>query len=219
MRSQSSSIVNSPHNLSASGPGTIRAATRAGGLHLLPHPPQRPPVQPLWNRNMPAAAYTLYSSNSLQAKPGQPTGSSKLCLSCHDGTIALGSVLSRDQPIAMAGGMTTLPPGHVQPGHRPVGRPPDLVPLRRQPRHARPQDPTRRRRCRRHSGSTTTRSCSARRCHDAAQQHVRQVPGDGQPQLAALQVVPPAAGAPTSPPTTSARPATSRTPRRARRTC
>jgi predicted CXXCH cytochrome family protein len=61
---------------------------------------------------MPVSAYTVYSSNSLQAKPGQPTGSSKLCLSCHDGTIALGSVLSRGQPIQMAGGITTLPPGN-----------------------------------------------------------------------------------------------------------
>lgn len=29
------------------------------------------------------------------AAPGQPTGSSKLCLSCHDGTVALGSVQNR----------------------------------------------------------------------------------------------------------------------------
>src|SRR5690606_17606262 len=42
---------------------------------------------------------------------GQPTGNSKLCLSCHDGTIALGNVVSRHQPIMMAGGITTLPPG------------------------------------------------------------------------------------------------------------
>jgi predicted CXXCH cytochrome family protein len=69
------------------------------------------PTQPLWNRNVLPAAYKPYASNSLDAKPGQPTGSSKLCLSCHDGTIALGNVVSRDQPILMAGGMTTIPPG------------------------------------------------------------------------------------------------------------
>ena len=53
------------------------------------------PMQPLWNRNMPVSAYRVYSSSSLVSAPGQPTGSSKLCLSCHDGTIALGSILSR----------------------------------------------------------------------------------------------------------------------------
>ena len=68
------------------------------------------PAQPLWNRQLPMTAYTVYSSPSLAALPGQPTGSSKLCLSCHDGTIALGRVLSRQQTIAMAGGMITIPP-------------------------------------------------------------------------------------------------------------
>src|SRR5207253_719240 len=39
-----------------------------------------------------------------------------LCLSCHDGTIALGNVLSRTSPIPMAGGITTMPynsPGYI----------------------------------------------------------------------------------------------------------
>jgi predicted CXXCH cytochrome family protein len=43
--------------------------------------------------------------------PGQPNGSSILCLSCHDGTIALGDVLSRSTAIAMSGGVTTIPTG------------------------------------------------------------------------------------------------------------
>ncbi len=111
-RAQPTSIVNSPHNLSASGPGEVRAMAE-GEICIFCHTPHNAaPVQPLWNRNVPVNAYTVYSSSSLQAKPGQPTGASKLCLSCHDGTIAVGSVLSREQPIAMAGGITTLPPGH-----------------------------------------------------------------------------------------------------------
>lgn len=110
-RAQVTSIMNSPHNLSAMGPGRIRAATE-GEVCVFCHTPHNSsPVQPLWNRMLPASAYTVYSSNSLVASPGQPTGSSKLCLSCHDGTIAIGSVLSREQPIAMVGGITTLPPG------------------------------------------------------------------------------------------------------------
>ncbi|MDD5458005.1 MAG: cytochrome c3 family protein [Phycisphaerae bacterium] len=44
---------------------------------------------PLWNHKLSSAVYKIYESTSLDAKVGQPTGSSKLCLSCHDGTIAL----------------------------------------------------------------------------------------------------------------------------------
>jgi predicted CXXCH cytochrome family protein len=113
---QQNSIINSAHNLSVSGPGAIRAASEQEVCIFCHTPHNASPVQPLWNRSTPVNAYTVYSSSSLQAKPGQPTGSSKLCLSCHDGTIAVGSVLSREQPIAMAGGMTTLPPGHANLG-------------------------------------------------------------------------------------------------------
>lgn len=112
LRGQNSSVVVSPHNLSASGPGTIRATSEQQVCIFCHTPHNASPIQPLWNRSIPVAAYTPYTSSSLQATPGQPTGTSKLCLSCHDGTIAPGSVLSREQPIAMAGGMTTLPPGH-----------------------------------------------------------------------------------------------------------
>ena len=105
------SIVNSPHNLSVSGPGTVRAAGTSDVCIFCHTPHNATPVQPLWNRALPTSSYKTYTSNSLKAKPGQPTGTSKLCLSCHDGTIALGSVNSRKQPIEMAGGITTLPPG------------------------------------------------------------------------------------------------------------
>mgnify|MGYP000123684141 CR=1 FL=1 len=55
-------------------------------------------VSPLWNRKLSEETYTPYSSLSLDAETirgsvlGQPGGSSKLCLSCHDGTLAIGSV-------------------------------------------------------------------------------------------------------------------------------
>jgi predicted CXXCH cytochrome family protein len=47
---------------------------------------------PLWNHDADmTTVYTLYSSATLQATPGQPTGVSKLCLSCHDGVTAIDS--------------------------------------------------------------------------------------------------------------------------------
>lgn len=45
----------------------------------------------LCNRKMSTAVYTVYSSSSLKNTPQQPRGPSKLCLSCHDGTIAIDS--------------------------------------------------------------------------------------------------------------------------------
>lgn len=45
-------------------------------------------AEPLWNHQLTAASFTLYSSPTLDAVPEQPGGKSKLCLSCHDGTVA-----------------------------------------------------------------------------------------------------------------------------------
>lgn len=45
---------------------------------------------PLWNHQLSTATYTMYSSPTLDAEvAGQPSGISKLCLSCHDGTVAV----------------------------------------------------------------------------------------------------------------------------------
>jgi len=47
---------------------------------------------PLWNHEVTATAtFTLYNTGTFDGSGtiGQPDGSSKLCLSCHDGTVAL----------------------------------------------------------------------------------------------------------------------------------
>lgn len=48
---------------------------------------------PLWNHKTTAATFQLYASPTFNAGStiGQPSGTSKLCLSCHDGTVALDS--------------------------------------------------------------------------------------------------------------------------------
>jgi len=48
-------------------------------------------VAPLWNHKNSTATYALYTSTTLKAVIGQPGGLSKLCLSCHDGTVAVDS--------------------------------------------------------------------------------------------------------------------------------
>jgi len=58
---------------------------------------------PLWNRNAPTGGFKHYSSPTLAlddaamvgaSEYGQPSGSSRLCLSCHDGVTALGAVFT-----------------------------------------------------------------------------------------------------------------------------
>lgn len=74
---------------------------------------------PLWNHTLSTATYKTYSSPSLNVSIGEPSASSKACLSCHDGTVALnafggstgtstfmvsdarlGSDLSNDHPVS-----------------------------------------------------------------------------------------------------------------------
>lgn len=107
----SQSVVNTVHNLSASGPGTIKAVSESEVCIFCHTPHNSKPAAPLWNRNDPGATYILYSSSTVQSVPGQPDGSSTLCLSCHDGTIALGNVLSRSSDISFSAGITKMPPG------------------------------------------------------------------------------------------------------------
>ena len=96
-------VVNTKHNLSATGPGTVKATGEAEVCIFCHAPHDGSSVTPLWNRTLPALVYVPYSSSTLQATPGQPTYDSKLCLSCHDGTIALGAVISRETPIVVSG--------------------------------------------------------------------------------------------------------------------
>lgn len=68
------------------------------------HTPHRSSGEgPLWNRAASNRTFTQFSSSSLAiddaalkdaADYGQPTGSSRLCLSCHDGVTAIGAVFT-----------------------------------------------------------------------------------------------------------------------------
>ncbi|MCP5201841.1 MAG: hypothetical protein H6977_17740 [Gammaproteobacteria bacterium] len=104
-------LASTRHNLSVSGPGGFKAASETQTCVFCHAPHNSSPSAPLWNRQSPASTYIPYSSTTALASPGQPDGASLLCLSCHDGSIALGMVLSEDQPIAMAGGVDQLNSG------------------------------------------------------------------------------------------------------------
>ena len=107
----SQSIVTTKHNLSAGGPGALKANSESE-ICLFCHTPHTSrAIAPLWNRNNPGVSYSLYTSSTMQALPGQPDGTSMLCLSCHDGTVALGSILSRSAVSNFQSGITTMPAG------------------------------------------------------------------------------------------------------------
>jgi hypothetical protein len=80
-------ITGSAHDFSANGwsNGQICVACHA------PHNNNNLAGSLLWNHALTAAGFTLYTSPTLNAVAGQPTGVSKLCLSCHDGTVAIDS--------------------------------------------------------------------------------------------------------------------------------
>ena len=100
---QAQGVAGTPHNLSVTGPGPLHARSETEicifchGVH------NTSPQAPLWNRRDSGGTYRTYASSTLPVSPGQPSGASRLCLSCHDGTIALGDVLTRRSPIEMVG--------------------------------------------------------------------------------------------------------------------
>lgn len=119
------SIVHSKHNLSISGPGPVRSAAERDVCIFCHTPHGASGDGPLWNHQLSSATYTPYQSSTLKAAVDQPDGSSKLCLSCHDGTVALGMVNSRSSAISMGAGSANMPAGDTLIGtdlsaHHPV---------------------------------------------------------------------------------------------------
>ncbi len=99
----SGTILNTKHNLSVTGPGTIRATGEQEVCVFCHIPHNAQPGKPLWNRQMPTSSYIMYESEYLKRTnyplpadlgitEGTPGSLSRQCLSCHDGTVAIGSV-------------------------------------------------------------------------------------------------------------------------------
>lgn len=96
-------IENTLHNLSVTGPGNIKAVSETEICVFCHIPHHEQEGTPLWNRKMPTSVYTLYDSEFIQrinypapSQPseieGQPGIVSRQCLSCHDGTVAIGDI-------------------------------------------------------------------------------------------------------------------------------
>lgn len=87
-------VAGTRHNFGKFSPGEVKTAATTEICVFCHAPHNSSPSKPIWNRQDSGATYNIYESLTMTAVPGQPTGSSKLCLSCHDGTIAVGSLLN-----------------------------------------------------------------------------------------------------------------------------
>ncbi|MDO8991385.1 MAG: cytochrome c3 family protein [Sideroxyarcus sp.] len=85
-----------------------------------PHQGEIAPGAPLWNRKLSGATYTTYTSSSIEANAAElaaaPGGTSKLCLSCHDGTLAIANVNVLDGQAAPAVAMNAAATAQMPPG-------------------------------------------------------------------------------------------------------
>lgn len=105
---EAQSIITTKHNLSVSGPGPVKATVETEVCVFCHTPHNASPAKPLWGHEQSAATYTVYTSSTAKSTPSQPDGASKLCLSCHDGTVAVGSINGGRTQVEMA-------PGSVRP--------------------------------------------------------------------------------------------------------
>jgi len=80
------------HNLSASGTGPVKGGMDPCLYCHAPHSGVQTTNSALWSQTLSTQSYTTYSSTTLHNSPQQPAlgSSSSLCLSCHDGTVAVG---------------------------------------------------------------------------------------------------------------------------------
>lgn len=85
-------IRGSVHDFSQAAWNVTKAGEICGVCHI-PHEKARPAGQVgnplLWGRSMSQQTFTVYTSPTLNGAITTPDGTAKLCLSCHDGTVAL----------------------------------------------------------------------------------------------------------------------------------
>lgn len=100
-------VIGSQHDLTVAGSGPVKSAeTNACVFCHAPHN-INPNVTPLWDHTLSTQTYTTYTSSTYSSGAETPgAGSSKLCLSCHDGTVAVGLTVTKGL-IATSGSMAS----------------------------------------------------------------------------------------------------------------
>jgi predicted CXXCH cytochrome family protein len=96
------SILDTPHNLSVSGKGTIKSLTETRVCVFCHSSHNASDEGPLWNHETTPSHFRTYDRSTMVGNAEAPNGATKLCLSCHDGTVAVGAVRSMGRTVAMA---------------------------------------------------------------------------------------------------------------------
>ena len=89
-------VIGSQHDLTASGTAPVKSA--AVDACMFCHAPHNimPNITPLWDHTLSSVTYTPYASSTYTSGAQTPSaGSSRLCLSCHDGTVAVGLTVTQ----------------------------------------------------------------------------------------------------------------------------
>lgn len=112
-------VAATPHNLSVTGPGEVRSLTEPEICKFC-HIPHNPVAsKPLWGHALSRVGRyevpRMRTGRSARGPAPQPDGASRLCLSCHDGTVALGEIAGERETIPMAGAERLGPgrPGYL----------------------------------------------------------------------------------------------------------
>jgi len=101
--SEALSIVHSKHDFSPGGGGSgfagnFKTSSTITEICVFCHTPHNgsSAMGVLWNRTNPANPFDPYTSSTLNAVVGAPTGKSLMCMSCHDGitSIAVNTLLN-----------------------------------------------------------------------------------------------------------------------------
>ena len=93
--SAADNVTPTKHNLSITGPNQVfKTGTLGNQICVYCHTPHNALTAggPLWNRVASTATYTLYGTTILGHTPTALGATSKSCLSCHDGTVAMFSL-------------------------------------------------------------------------------------------------------------------------------
>jgi predicted CXXCH cytochrome family protein len=134
-KAQVSGDVLGSHNLSLSGTSPVKGALDPCLFCHVPHSGVQTPNGALWSQTLSSQVYKSYGSTTLHNTSQQPMlgGDSSLCLSCHDGTVAVGQTVPSGQ-IQMSGNMfpadkfgTDLQGSHPFSLKTPMVDAPDLV--------------------------------------------------------------------------------------------
>jgi hypothetical protein len=117
-QSQSKNVAGTVHNLSVTGPGEIKSQSETEVCKFCHIPHNAVVPSPLWGQALSRVEHydvpDIGSGMKDREPAPQPDGSSRLCLSCHDGTVALGEIAG-GPPIQMSGSwrLTRDRPGFI----------------------------------------------------------------------------------------------------------